>query len=323
MSYLFRRLVHAVFLLVGVSLLSFAFFQLAPGDFLSEMRMNPQISSQTLSGLRAQYGMDQPLPTRYWRWLKSAAGGDLGFSFAYNSPVAPIILARAKNTLLLTALAACLAWMIAIPLGVWSAAHQGKMIDRLGTAATAVVLAIPELLVAFAFLLLALRLRWLPVGGMTSNNFADLPAGAKLWDVTLHLGVPLTVLVIGSLPVIIRHVRATMIETLHTGFASAARAHGIPPQRLLFRHLLPAASNPLISLFALSVAGLLSASLLVEVIMSWPGLGPLMLEAVLARDVYLVIGITMFSTLLLVAAALLADVMLLFADPRIRTESAA
>src|SRR4051812_47919503 len=129
MRYLMRRLIHAVFLLVGVSILSFAFFQLAPGDFLSEMRMNPQISSQTLLGLRAQYGMDQPVPTRYWRWLKSAAQGDLGFSFAYNSPVAPIIAVRARNTLLLTGLAALFAWVIAIPLGVWSAAHQGKMMD--------------------------------------------------------------------------------------------------------------------------------------------------------------------------------------------------
>src|SRR5882724_6494822 len=152
MRYLIGRVAHAVFLLLGVSVLSFVFAQLAPGDFLSEMRLNPQISTETLSGLRAQYGMDHPLPIRYWRWVKSAARGDLGFSFAYNSPVAPIIMARARNTLLLTGLSAFFAWMMAIPIGVWSAAHEGKVMDRIGTAGTVVLLTIPELLLTFALL---------------------------------------------------------------------------------------------------------------------------------------------------------------------------
>ncbi len=322
MRYLIRRLGHALFLLIGVSLLSFAFSQFAPGDFLSEMRLNPQISADTLSGMRAQYGMDQPLPVRYWRWLRSAMHGELGFSFAYNSPVAPIILRRAENTLALTGLATLITWMMAIPLGVWSAADEGKPLDRIGGAATAALLACPDILLALVLLLIALRTRWLPVGGMTSLNFAELTPAMKILDVLLHLALPVAVLVLGSLPVMIRHVRATMVETLKSPFAHAARAHGISRQRLLFRHVLPAASNPLISLFGLSIAGLLSASLLVEVILSWPGLGPLMLEAMLARDMYLVIGITMFSTLFLVLGTLLADLLLVVADPRIRTGSA-
>jgi peptide/nickel transport system permease protein len=322
LQYLIRKVGHALFLLIGVSALSFAFSQLAPGDFLSEMRLNPQISTETISGMRAQYGMDQPLPVQYWRWVRSAMQGDLGFSFAYNSPVTPIILSRAENTLVLTGSATVIIWLIAIPFGVWSAAHEGQPLDRIGGAATAALVACPDILLALVLLLIALRTRWLPVGGMTSLNFAELTPARKMLDVLLHLALPLTVLVLGSLPVMIRHVRATMVETLRLPFAHAARAHGISRQRMLFRHVLPAASNPLISLFGLSIAELLSASLLVEVIMGWPGLGPLLLEAVLGRDMYLVIGITMFSTLFLVVGTLLADVLLVVSDPRIRTEPA-
>lgn len=302
-------------------MLSFVFFEMAPGDFFDEMKLNPQISPETVAALRAHYGMDRPLPERYLRWLRSVVKGELGYSFAFNSPVGPLLWDRALNTLILAVTAMILAWLIAVPVGVWWATRQGKLGDAALAAASSALLGIPDLVVALGLLLFAVRSGYFPVGGMVSVGFADLGFGGKLKDVASHFFLPVSALVLGSLPVLVRHVRAGVVEVLGSAFVRAARGHGIPRQRLLFRHVLPAAANPLISLFGFSVAALLSASALIEVVMSWPGLGPLLLEAILARDLYLVIGPVIVSTVFLLGGNLLADVLLYAADPRIRGES--
>ncbi len=294
--------------------------ELAPGDFFAEMRLNPQLSAETLAGLRQQYGLDQPLPVRYLHWARSVARGEFGFSFAYNTPVAPLLWSRARNTLLLTVPAVLFAWLIAVPIGVGSAARQGKWGDRIASSGITALLAIPELLLALGFLLISLRTGYLPTGGMLSVGFSELGWWEKFKDVTAHLAIPVAVLTLGSLPILVRHVRATMLEVLQSPFINAARAHGISSRRLLFRHVLPAALNPLISLFGFSIAGLLSASLLVEVVVSWPGLGPLLFEAILGRDLYVVIGAILFSTMFLVVGTLVSDLLLFAADPRIRAQ---
>jgi peptide/nickel transport system permease protein len=154
---------------------------------------------------------------------------------------------------------------------------------------------------------------------MASTGFADLTVWAKAKDVAAHLILPVAVLTIGMLPVLVRHVRSSLAEVLKSPFIEAARAHGVPRKSVLMRYALPAAANPLISLFGLSLAGLLSASMLVEVIMGWPGIGPLLLEAIVARDVYLVVGAVMLCSILVLLANLIADLLLYAADPRIRS----
>src|SRR5271156_4873404 len=160
MRYLGHRILQSLLLLLGVSLLSFAFVELAPGNFFDEIRLNPQISNETVASLRRQYGMEQALPIRYFRWLESAAKGEFGFSFAYNAPVAPLLRSRARNTLLLTGSATMLAWLLALPLGILCATKRGGWIDRAGTLATSVLLVTPDLLLALGLLWLALRTRW-------------------------------------------------------------------------------------------------------------------------------------------------------------------
>jgi peptide/nickel transport system permease protein len=320
--YLERRAIHAVLLLIGASLLSFLFSSLAPGSFFDEMKLNPQISPETVAALRAQYGLDQPLPVRYVRWVKSVFRGEWGYSFAYNQPVRSLLMVRARNTLLLTTLAMALAWLIAVPIGVWIASRRGRWDDQLASASTALLLSVPELVLALGLLYLVIRTHALPVGGMVSTGFDRLGSWEKVRDLAAHLIVPVTTLVLASLPILIRHVRASMMEVLQAPFIQAARGHGIGRSRLLFCYALPAAANQLISLFGLSVAGLLSGSLLVEVITGWPGLGPLLLEACFSRDIYVVIGVEMASTMFMILGSLLADVMLLVADPRIRTDHA-
>jgi peptide/nickel transport system permease protein len=284
------------------------------------MRLNPQIAAATLNGLRAQYGLDRPMPERYLRWANSVVHGNLGFSFAYNSPVAPLLWPRARNTLLLTASATCIAWLIALPLGVWSAERRGRLPDRALAWTTAGLMVVPDLALALGLLALVARSGWLPTGGMSSTSLDGLPFHRKLLDIVLHMLLPVTVLVASALPLLLRHIRSAVAEVLEAPFLRVAEGHGIGRFRLLYRYALSAAANPLITLFGFSIGALLSGSLLVEVVMSWPGLGPFLLEAILARDLYVVIGGVLLSTVFLVAGNFLADVLLYWADPRIRIE---
>jgi peptide/nickel transport system permease protein len=318
MVYLARRVLHSMLVLVGVSVLSFIFLDLAPGEFFSDMRLNPQISPETVASLRSQYGLDQPLPVRYGRWVRSVAKGEWGYSFAYNLPVSQLIWVRARNTLALTIVAAALAWSLAIPVGMLAAERRGSRADRIAGAASSTLLAIPDLLIALGLLVLAVRTRLFPVGGMASLDAASFGPLARMKDTVAHFTLPVLALVLATLPVFFRHARAAMAEALASTSVLAARGHGIPRRRILFRYALPAAANPLISLFGLSIATLLSDSLLVEVVMGWPGLGPMLLEAILSRDLYVVIGAVMLSTLFLVAGSLVADALLYWSDPRIR-----
>jgi peptide/nickel transport system permease protein len=317
---LLRRAAHGLALLAGVSFLSFVLIELAPGDFLGEMRLDPRMSEATVRLLRERHGLDRPLHERYLRWVGSLRRGELGFSFAYGQPVAPLLRPRARNTLLLTASATVVAWALAVPVGVWWAARRRRAAGQALSVLTALLLALPDLVLAFALLLLAVRTGWFPAGGMVSLGHEAMATAGRIGDVLWHLALPAAALVLGVLPVLLRHVRAAVAAALDEPFVLAARAHGVPERRLLFRHVLPAAANPLLSLFGLSLAGLLSMSLLVEVVMSWPGLGPLLLEAILARDLHLVLGPVLASTLFLVCGNLLADVLLAAADPRIRAE---
>ena len=321
MNYISRRLVHAILLLLAVSFFSFALLQLAPGDFFDAMRLNPQISQHTVENIRSEYGLDQPLPIRYERWLRSMLKGNMGFSLASNSPVAPLLRARARNTLLLSGTATLLAWLLALPIGVWSAAKRGGWGDRIGNVATSAILTVPDLLVFLGLLLLAVRTGWFPTGGMVSPGIDGLDFWGQAKDVAFHLVLPAFGLAVVMLPVLVRHVRSATIEALDSPFIRAARGHGIPRARLLFRYALPAASNPLISLLGFSVATMLSTSMLAEVVLSWPGLGPLLVESIFSRDVYVVVAVVMLSSVFLVMGNLLADLLLFASDPRIRTEN--
>jgi len=298
--YLLRRFAHIAFLLAGISALSFALLELAPGDFLGEAKLNPQLSAQTIAALREQYGLNKSLLQKYIYWLGSVAKGDFGVSFAYNLPVSTLLWPRMLKTLELTVSSLTLSWLIAVPLGVWSAANRRGWLDRVVSFAVSALLAIPDLVLACIALLVAVR----------SGIF--------------HSGdpvLPVTVLVLGALPILVRHTRAALLSVSAEPFARAALANGIHGFELWFRWLLPAAANPLASLFGLSVAGLISSSLLVETILGWPGLGPLFLEAIGARDFYLVIGPVILSAAFLAGGTLLGDILLYMVDPRIRLES--
>ena len=314
------RLAQTLFLVFGVSFLTFALTDMAPGEYFEQMRLNPQISRDTLAALRTQCGLDRPLAVRYARWLRSVARGDFGYSYAYNSPVGPLLRPRAWNTLLLACTAMMCSWTIAVPVGILAAWRAGGWEDRISAASVTLLLATPDILVGLMLLAFALHTRWFPTGGMHSAVMADRGMLRSGKDLIFHMILPVAALTAGMLPLLVRHVRSALLEVLSSPFIAAARGHGIPPVRLLFRHALPAAANPLTSLLGLSVGTLLSGSLLTEVIMSWPGVGPMLLQAVFERDFYIVIAAVMFSTILLISGNLMADALLYIADPRIRRD---
>jgi peptide/nickel transport system permease protein len=182
---------------------------------------------------------------------------------------------------------------------------------------------IPDLVLALGLLIIAVRTGWFPTGGLTSVAFEEMSPLHKLRDLAWHMTLPAIALVLAALPTLVRHVRASVAEVLEAPFLRAALGHGLSHSKLLYVYALRAAANPLISLFGFSVGTLLSGSLLVEVIMSWPGLGPFLLEAILARDLYVVIGGVLLSMIFLVAGNLFSDVLLYWADPRIRNAASA
>lgn len=304
-------------MLLAVSFVTFVLLAAAPGNFLSEARLDPRISASTLQELNSRYGLDRPLLVRYGDWLLAAAHGDLGLSFAYATPVSTLLLPRIRNTLILSFSAALISWAIAVLLGVWAAANENGALDRLLSAVTSALIAVPDVLWVTALLLFAIRSRLLPAGGMSSIDFADRDLTAKVRDLAAHALLPVTAIVLSTLPGLLRHVRASVAEVLHSDYIIAGVARGVPRRRILYRHALRPAANPLISLAGLSFGGLLSTSLVVEVVLSWPGIGPLLVEAILSRDVLLVMAAVNISTALTVAGSFLADAALRVSDPRI------
>ena len=321
MRFLAQRLAHTLFVLLGVSILTFALIKLAPGDYFEEMRMNPQISPETVAALRDAYGLDRSLPVTYLRWVRSVLRGDLGFSFAYNSPVWPLLKVRAANTLLLTLTALLCSWLVAIPIGVWAATRRGEWGDRACSVGTTLLLAIPDVLIALGLLAFALRTGWFPTGGMHSLAAEEMGVAGKSKDLILHLALPVLALVAGLLPVLIRHVRSALLEVLDSPYIQAARGHGIPRAQAPFSSC-PARRRQSLNLLVRRFPGntlewfapdrggheLAGAGALAPCKRFWSATCTWWSRAVL------------FSTIFLVAGNLLADVLLHFADPRIRVE---
>jgi peptide/nickel transport system permease protein len=312
------RFAYSIAMLFAVSVLSFAVLQMAPGDFFAELQADTRVAPETVDALRAQYGLTQSPAARYWQWLQSFVQGDLGFSLAHRAPVSSVIWVRTANTLLLTVPAMLLTWCLALPIGLWMAHRKNGVVDRIWGGVTSTLVAMPDLLVALVLLLLALRTGLFPTGGMRSPGADDPGFLAGLRDLGAHAFLPLCALIATTLPSVVRHVRAAVIEATHAPSVQAARGHGIDGSSITLRYVLPLAANPLVSLAGLSIATLLSASLLIEVVMSWPGLGPLLVDALLAKDVHVVLSAAMLASALLVIGNLAADLTLYALDQRIR-----
>ncbi len=318
LAYIGRRLLHMVPLLLGISLISFIIIQLAPGDFLTQQALNPQVSAERVAQERARFGLDRPVYLQYFIWLSNALRLDFGHSFSYRIPVFRLIGSRLFNTFVLSLSAMAFTWILSIPLGIISAIRQYSWVDKLLTFFAFLGLAIPNFFFALLLLFIAMRTGWFPVGGMYSIDYQSLSLAGKIWDRVYHLILPTIVLGTSGMAGLMRQMRGNLLDYLKADFLTTARAKGLSEGVVIWKHAVRNAINPIITIFGLSLPGLLSGAALTEIIMAWPGLGRLMLEAVLAQDLYLVMGSLIMSSVLLIVSNLAADLLLAWVDPRIR-----
>jgi len=308
-----RRVAATALTLAAVSVLSFLLMDLAPGDFFDEMRLSPQMTPQTAAALRARYGLDKGFTERYSAWCRSALKGDFGVSMAYDMPAAKLLAPRLRNTLLLGSLSMAAAWILAFPVALLAAARRRRWVDRLVQAATAGALAFPEILLGMLLLLAAAKFGWLE----SELIYLENATAAQLLRKMLLPGL---VLAFAAFPIIVRNLRTALIEAAEAPFIREARSAGIRGGRLWLGQILPAAANPIITLLGLSAAGLIGGSVIAETLFSWPGAGPLFIESIMGRDVYIVLDLALASAALLAAANFASELLLYAADPRLRAE---
>ena len=316
-TYVLRRLLQIIPLLLGISALTFILLQLAPGDFLNTILENPSVSAEQVEAMRRRFGLDQPWFVQYGLYLKNVfLHFDFGESFMRHQPVFVVLREGIANTLLLALAAALVTWGLAIPLGVLAAVRQYTWVDKSLAVFGVIGLSIPEVLSGLLLLMLAVRFGW-PVGNMRSIDYDDLDAAGKALDLLKHLALP--ALVVGLTPLAgrMRQMRGNLLDVLRLDYVTTARAKGLDENVVVFKHALRNAINPLITLFGFTLGALLSGSLIVEIIFSWPGLGRITFDAIFMQDQYLVLGAVMMASLVLILGNLVADLLLAIADPRI------
>lgn len=313
-----QRLLQMVPLIIGMSFVSFIIIQSAPGDYFAQMKMNPEISPQTIEEMKASFGLDRPVIIQYFYWLKNMCKLDFGVSFAYHMPVKNLIKFRLKNTLCLAIFSLFLSWVIAVPLAIIAGYKQGTFLDRFFSILAYISISLPSFFVALLFVYFISKTGILPLGGTRSIFDANASSFAIFKDYLKHLLVPGLVLCFVSIGSLFRLMKNNFIESFSTPFVLAAWARGLPASKVIFKHGLRNAFNPMFTILGMEIGTLLNGAALTEIICGWPGMGSLMLEAVLSQDLYLVMGSLVISGLLLIIGNLIGDILIAFFDPRIR-----
>ena len=317
LKYILKRILQSIPLLIIVSLISFFIIRLSPVDPLAELRLNPSVSQETLQKETQRLGLDKPIIVQYGKWAKSFIKGDLGIT-SNGEQVSTKLKERIPNTLLLTTIVIFLTWLVGIPLGIIAALHWKSPVDRLMTVLTSIGMAIPSFFFAVLLLIFAVKTGWFPVGGLTSSDFLEKSLFGQVIDITHHLILPVTVLFTLSLAGLQRQMRANLLDVLDSDYVKFARAKGLSEFDVIYKHALRNAINPMITLLGFEFAGLLSGAALTEYVFQYPGLGRLILEAVMRSDINLVMASLMMGAIMLILGNLIADILLIITDPRIR-----
>lgn len=321
MRYIIKRLLWIPVVLFFISLLSFSIYKLAPGDYFSQLAMNPQISPETLEQMRVQWGLDKPVYIQYFLWLWQVLHGNLGTSIAYNTSVTSLILSRAFSTMILSVFTIFFTWTLAIPMGIIVALRPNTFLDRSLSVTAFIGMSIPNFFLAFLLLYLALKTGWFPIGGTFSLAYSSLPWWGKIADRARHLIIPTIVLGTAGMAGLMRLMRAQMLEIKNADFITACRAKGLSERKIVLKHMLRNVLNPFVTSMGYLLSVLFSGAALTEMVLGLQGLGQLMLKAVLSQDWPLVMGVLPISSALLLLGILLADILLTVVDPRISFEA--
>jgi len=316
--FILRRLLQTIPMMLLASMLIFCIFALTPGDFIDG---NINLTVERAAELKALYGLDQPLWSRYLHWLWQLLHGDLGFSLQYQIPVSTLLNQYIWNSFLLASVALVLYWGIALAVGVCSAMKPYSLFDHLVTVAIFGAMSFPTF---FLCLLLikwfAVDLHWLPVGGML-NTGSESTGLAWAKEVAMHLMLPVLALVMLQAGSLTRYFRASMLDVIQMDFIRTARAKGLRERTVILKHALRNALLPIITLLGFELPGLFSGALITEKIFNWPGAGHIHIDSLAARDYPVLMGFTLFLAILTILGNLLADILYAYADPRIRLRS--
>ena len=315
--FLIKRLLNMIPLIIGITFLSFLVMSLAPGNFLTNLKLNPAISPQVIRQLEAQFGLDQPILVRYAKWLWQVLHLNLGLSMSYRVNVTSLIAARAFNTVILALASMVFAWAVAIPIGIVVAVKQNSIWDRVLSFIAFFGMSVPNFFLAFLMMYLALRTGWFPVGATFSPYYESLDTWGRIADRINHLILPVFVLGVAGMASLMRLMRSQILEIKNSEFVRTARAKGLPERVVMYKHVLRNALNPFVTLAGYGLADLLGGAALIEAVMNLQGLGLLLLDAVRSLDIYLVMGSVLMGTVLLLLGNLLADIALVMVDPRI------
>lgn len=323
LNYLGRRLLLMIPLLLGITLISFVVIHLAPGEPTDlQTQLNPKASADLQERLREQYGLDQPLHQQYFTWLARLVQLDFGNSFATDQrPVLDKILEHLPITILLNVLSIGVILALAIPIGIYSATHQGSPFDHGTTLLVFIGFATPSFWLALLMMdWFGVRLGLFPISGIKSLGWDYLSAPRQVWDIIHHLMLPVFISAFGGLAGFSRYMRSNMLEVVRQDYILTARAKGLPERQVIYKHALRNALLPVITILGLSVPGLIGGSVIFETIFAIPGMGKLFYDGVMMRDYPLIMGILVIGAVLTLVGNLLADLGYALADPRIRHE---
>jgi peptide/nickel transport system permease protein len=326
LAYIGRRIVLAIFTVWAVSLLAFAIIQLPPGDYITsyiaQMASTGSIvSEQEAENLRIQYGLDRPIYVQYYKWMAQIARGSFGMSMEWRRPVLEVIGDRLWLTVAVSLAAVLLTWILSLPIGIYSAVRQYSFGDYAFTFVGFIGLAVPNFLLALVILYFGFVFFDANIGGLFSTEYQDAPwSAAKMWDLLKHLPIPALILGLSGTAQQIRILRANLLDELRKPYVVTARAKGLAELKVILKYPVRVALNPFISTLGYVFPYLVSGSIIVSVVLSLPTVGPLLLKALIAQDMFLAGTIVLLLGIMTVIGTLISDILLVLIDPRIQLE---
>ncbi|RMF82087.1 MAG: ABC transporter permease [Chloroflexi bacterium] len=326
LAFFIRRILLGIVTVWAISVISFIVIQLPPGDFVDAYiaqiaSTGGVVATETADQLRSQYGIDQPLPVQYVKWMSRILRGDLGVSLEFRVPVREVIGDRIWLTMAVSFGAILVTWGLALPIGIYSAVKQYSIGDYVATFIGFIGLAIPNFLLALILMYFGFKWFDLNVGGLFSAEYRIAPwSWAKVWDLIKHLPLPVLILGLGGTAQLIRIMRANLLDELHKPYVITARAKGLSETRVIMKYPVRAALNPFASTMGYLIPFVVSGSIIVATVLSLPTIGPTLLRALIAQDMFLAGAIILLLGVLTVIGTILSDLLLMWIDPRIRLE---
>jgi peptide/nickel transport system permease protein len=325
-NYILRRLGYMAITMMIITILGYIIIELPPGSYveaeIARLRMQGgNLAPEQIQSLYRRYGLDQPEYIRFIKWVGGFVRGDFGQSFAYNMDVSKLIWGRLGLTLLFSFLSLIFSWGIAIPVGIYSATHRFSVQDYIITVFQFIGLAIPSFLLALLLMVLAQNVLHWEVGGLFSSQYVNAPWSlAKFQDLIQHMIIPIVVISASGTAWLSRVMRANLLDVLNMQYVQTARAKGLTENVVIWKHAFRNAIHPLIMVLGGSLPGIISGEIIVSLVLNLPTTGPLYVNALLSKDMYLAGSFLIFLSLALLVGNLLADILLAWVDPRIRYE---